>query len=134
MSNRVHKRIERTRPKRKEDILDFRRGILSELSLSELWEEELNAEKKKNGCRSIHRRGLAVLAGICYHPLMEKEIHDKIAKVINALDARLALVEKKAPKVPAVPVGADPVAEAKPDETCSDKTCFWCRTVGDCGK
>ncbi len=47
MPNRVHKRIERTRPKRKEDILDFRRGILSELSLSELWEEELNAEKIK---------------------------------------------------------------------------------------
>ncbi len=65
---------------------------------------------------------------------MEKEIHDKIAKVINALDARLALVEKKAPKAQAVQASADPVADPKADEACSDKTCFWCRTVGDCGK
>ncbi len=60
---------------------------------------------------------------------MEKELHDKIAKVVNALDARLSLVEKKAPK-PADPA-PDPASDSK---ACSDKNCFWCRTLGDCGK
>ena len=41
---KIQKRLKMQKPTRREDILDFNRGILAELSLSDVWDEEFKLE------------------------------------------------------------------------------------------